>query len=384
MSTHTIQVVQIESVTKHPNADRLDVALVDGLNCIVTRDQYKAGDLCIFVPPDYEVPLDREEFAILRDKNKGKTRARIRAMNLRGVRSFGFVLPAPDGAKLGDEMMEVLGITRWESPFERGETGPNGSSLQNGENEKAPNVNAVVYDVENAYKHRKVLEGKTIIATEKIHGANWRAVCVDGKIFVGSRRLWKRKPGPHTRIEKTTKTVPLSWWKILITVVSLGFIKFTPDIQIVETEVEYEVKTNSWWQGLTPQIEAWLLANPNHILYGEVYGTSVQGTKFGYDAPAGGVKVRIFDVQNPNNTWVGADALYNKIEYRILPKPPIVFSGEYNQEALAELIEGDSPLGGKDHVMEGVVIKEYTSDNLPMSEQRLCLKMVSARYLQKS
>lgn len=384
MSTHTIPVVQIESVEHHPNADRLDIALVDGLNCIVTRDQYKVGDLCIFVPPDYEVPLGREEFAILRDKNKGKDRARIRAINLRGVRSFGFVLPAPDGAKVGDEMMDVLGITRWETPFERGETGPNGSSLQNGENEKAPSVNAVVYDVENAYKNRKALEGKTIIATEKIHGANWRAVCVDGTIFVGSRRLWKRKPGTHTKVEFTQSALPLAWWKILLTALSFGLITFKPKIAITETHSTYVVKNNSWWQGLTPQIEAWLHANPNHVLYGEVYGTSVQGTKFGYDAPAGGVKVRIFDVQNPDNTWVGCSSLHQKPFTYDLPLVPIVFSGVYDKDTLAELIEGDSPLGGKGHVMEGVVIKEYLANDIPMSEQRLCLKMVSARYLQKS
>ena len=78
MSTHKVEVVSINEIERHPNADSLDLVRIYGFTAIVRLGQFKPGDLAVYIEPDYVVP-DNEQFAFL----KGKTR--IRAMKLRGV-----------------------------------------------------------------------------------------------------------------------------------------------------------------------------------------------------------------------------------------------------------------------------------------------------------
>jgi tRNA-binding EMAP/Myf-like protein len=47
MSSLIVEVVKIEKVEKHPNADRLSLAYVKGWQSIVGLDQYKEGDLVV-------------------------------------------------------------------------------------------------------------------------------------------------------------------------------------------------------------------------------------------------------------------------------------------------------------------------------------------------
>lgn len=59
------QVVQIEKIEKHPDADTLDVATVLGdYPVIVKRDEYKPGDLAGYIPIDSIVP-DTDQFYFL-------------------------------------------------------------------------------------------------------------------------------------------------------------------------------------------------------------------------------------------------------------------------------------------------------------------------------
>lgn len=118
-------VEQIAEVTKHPNADKLDLVRVLNYWCIVGRDQYKVGDLIVFIQPDSVLPNDREwAQPLLRYTSRG----RIRAVRLRGEWSMGLIVPLQVAIDetgnpirfmkecVGDDLTNWLGITKHEPP----------------------------------------------------------------------------------------------------------------------------------------------------------------------------------------------------------------------------------------------------------------------------
>lgn len=105
----------ILSVEKHPNADLLDVVQVLGYKAIVKRDQWKVGDLCIFIEPDSVLP-EVPWSAFYRAKS-----GRVKAIRLRNVWSFGIVESAAVTGYTGPmepnlDVTEALGITKFEPP----------------------------------------------------------------------------------------------------------------------------------------------------------------------------------------------------------------------------------------------------------------------------
>ncbi len=113
MSLASIQ--RVVSVEKHSNADSLDLAKVLEYVCIVKRDEWKVGDLCVFIEPDSVLP-DLPWAAFYKAKS-----SRVRAIKLRGETSFGVI---ESFAKVGYtgpieeglDITEALGVTKYEAP----------------------------------------------------------------------------------------------------------------------------------------------------------------------------------------------------------------------------------------------------------------------------
>jgi len=161
MSSHSCDVVEVK-LEEHPNADALSIVRVGGYQCVVRTEDWQDGDLGVYIPPDSIVP-DAEQFAFLGDHK------RIKARKFRGMYSQGLLIPAPAGAKAGDDLMEQLGIMHYEPPLPMS-TG--------GEDAKAPEGHFPVYDVENFNKFNSILQPHDeVVITEKIHGASARYKC---------------------------------------------------------------------------------------------------------------------------------------------------------------------------------------------------------------
>ena len=73
----------------HPidGADRIEVAQVDGWECVVQKGEFQPGDKVVYIEVDSIVP-ERPEFEFLRDR-----KFRVRTIKLRGQVSQGLVLP---------------------------------------------------------------------------------------------------------------------------------------------------------------------------------------------------------------------------------------------------------------------------------------------------
>ena len=365
MSKHEIIVIKVKEVLECPNADRLSIINVWDYQCVVRKGLYNPGDLCAFVEPDYEVPLDRDEFKSLDEKGNGGM-LRITTRKFKKNISYGYLLPAPVGSVEGDNVMELLGIRRWEpkpNPRHRGGRGlgrgPNGSL--SGFQGKSPEIDfSILYDLESIQKFRHVMiTDEDVDITEKIHGQNARFVFTKDEFFCGSRKEWKMPPG----IECGTRKVI--------------------DENGVETEVENISPDSNWWIAArqNPWIEEWCRNHPDLMLCGEIYGPNVQGEDFSYGKKDGEIGFAAFDIfDTKNNKFIDNTDFLNNPDYSkgIMEFAPILYEGPLDYELIKKLAEEDSEYTGQS-IREGCVIKPYR-ERIVEKFGRVALKYVSNRY----
>src|SRR3972149_2634963 len=112
MSSLVVKVYEIEEIRAHPNADRLDIAVVGGWQCVVGKDTYRAGDKVVYFPPDTLIPRAlANQCGVTQYLSFHKDEpdmGRIRCTKLRGEPSFGLVLAIND-LPIGADVAEVYG-----------------------------------------------------------------------------------------------------------------------------------------------------------------------------------------------------------------------------------------------------------------------------------
>jgi RNA ligase (TIGR02306 family) len=164
--TSLASIQRIVGVEKHPNADSLDIAQVKGYKAIVRRDQWKVGDLCIFIEPDAQLPDGPAWSAFYRAKS-----SRVRAIKLRGIFSFGIIeSPANVGytgpLEVGLDVTTALSITKWEAPQPQdlNASGPYGFGIPKTDEHRWNGLDNLPY-------------GEKVDVTLKIDGQSWSAFC---------------------------------------------------------------------------------------------------------------------------------------------------------------------------------------------------------------
>jgi RNA ligase (TIGR02306 family) len=322
-STHRVEVVEV-ALKPHPNADTLSIANVFGYPVVVRTEDWSPGSLGAYLTPDSVVDVARPEFTFLPGGAGGKHR--IRAKKLRGVISFGLLIPAPPDAKPGDDVAERFGVEHYEPELKGAYTG--------GEAESAPNHLAHLsrYDVDALRRYREVfVPGEEVVVTEKIHGANSRYCFLDGRMWCGSRSEWKRQDDANL------------WWKALAT---------------------------------TPTLEAHCRAFPGRVVYGEVYG-DVQS--FRYGRRKGEARFAAFDVLL-DGRFLDAEEGRASLAREDVPVVPLLGIVPFDFDRICAMADGPSQVLGADHPREGCVIKPL-AERFHQSIGRVQLKVVGADYL---
>lgn len=302
-STHQAIVVPVV-LEKHPNptADFLSVITIENTFTVVVRTSDWVGrDRGVYIQPQNIVDTDRPEFSFLR-KREGEQWIRIKPMRLKGVYSYGLLIPALEGSEIGDDLTEYYNIKHWE-PEEKLSTGGN---LVNGGRFHSISK----YDIDSAFKlHEHIPPTQLVVVTEKLHGANFRLYSDGETTYVGSRTNW-----------------------------------------IAEGENIF------WgayrWLQQNSDVEGFLRDKPYHVLYGEAYG-QVQSLKYGLK----NTRFAGFDIRLPNLgflPWYDYSELMSK--YRI---PTVPYIGEFYHyhEKLKQFANGNSLIDGANHIKEGVVIR---------------------------
>lgn len=182
MSNWTPIVCRLGKIGRHPNADALCITQVLGDNTVIFKEnQYKEGDLVSYIPYDTVCP-DTDVFSFLGNKK------RIRPMRLRNVFSEGILVPAPEGFKEGDSVVEYYGLQKFE--YEEEVAGRSEEDC-----EKNPSgFQLPYYDLENLRKYvNRFTEGETVLISEKIEGENCAIIHDGERVWVKSRNLFKKE-----------------------------------------------------------------------------------------------------------------------------------------------------------------------------------------------
>lgn len=326
MSKLVVEVCRIVDVRAHPNADKLDVAVVKGWQCVVPKGAYASGDLITYIPPDAMLPV---EFSDAIGVTKYLSKGRVRCARLRGEPSFGVVC-LPHGSE-GEDVAEKLGITKYEPPMR----------LTAGDAEQDHPMFAGYTDIENLRNFGSVLvPGEPVVYTEKIHGTNCRV----GLVRDESGAMVRMAGSKGLRRKETTGGTYWYPWTLPGVAALLEGFAARPGIQQV-------------------------------VLFGEIYG-KVQTLKYGVPQ---GIAFAAFDLM-VDGKYVDVEDFIDLCASDNIPIVPILGRGLFSMEQTIVYSRGKSAVHGADNIREGVVVKP-TKERHDPTTGRVILKYVSDDYL---
>lgn len=375
MSQFAVFIKKIRSIETHPNADALELAVIDGYRSVIKKGQFKSGDLVAYIPEGAVVPQWLLRRLNLWDEQKGLGKLagpegnRVKAIRLRGELSQGIcyeVITDETGAaqivtgtepgcfadvREGQNVAELLGITKYEPPIP---VGLAGEVFNAGKNL------TVAFDVENWKSYPDILqEGEPVIFTEKIHGT-----CT----VVGVLPLKDAHPeafGKNKNIIVFSKGLGAQ-----------GLVFKNNEANANNLYVRSTAK-------LRERIEAVLeesgeeLQEPLFFL-GETFGPKVQDLPYGKE-----IGLRIFACvrgYRGNQRYLDWDEVQGPMASRFgFETVPVLYEGPFSVEVMLQHTRGQTTLGAN-HIREGIVMvpaKERWQEPLG----RVCLKSVSEDYL---
>lgn len=271
MSTLKVEVVPV-SLTTHPNADTLSIAMVKGWQCVIRTSDFEGVTLGAYIPIDSVVP-ETPEWEFLRPR-----KFRVRTIRLRGVLSQGLLIPAKPHWTEGMDVTEELGITKYEPP----------EPIYQGEGIHSPPGFIIYTDIENFQNFPDVFtEADEVCITEKVHGSNLRASLLNGEFYVGSHRQAKMD------MENSL------YWKIAR-----------------EFRLEERLRAH--------------FSNRQVILFGELYGRRVQDLDYGLK----GQSFCLFDIaiDGVYQDWDEVCRIANELG---LPLVPLLKQGQFSRDDLS-------------------------------------------------
>lgn len=376
-STHRCEVVPFV-MRRHENADSLSIVDIWGYTCIVRTEDWQGVEKAIYIPPDSLVDVRKPEFQFLACDASKEFLSRVRAKKLRGVVSFGLLIPAPPDAQIGDDWAARLGVEHYEPALNL----PKGGNriFMGGEVASAPNVVSPKYDVDPLRRyHNLMVEGEPIIISEKLDGCNSRYVYQDGQMHCGSRTEWKKEfPSfTHITVEK---------------LMADGKVDEEKAKEIVANLQSKPARRNLWWEILDkyPSVRKFCEENPGMVVYGEVYG-NINCIKYGFSDVN---RFAAFDIYHNGRFFDFMDFMNVCAAYCIPTVPYIAAFGnesdhlplihKYNFEYVCNRAELPSAVEGckPGTISEGVVVR-------PLKERwnervgRVCFKVVSGQYYEK-
>lgn len=349
MAYFDVLVRQIIKVEPHPNADRLELATIEGYRAVVAKGVYQSGERVIYLPVDALLPEPLIEQLGLKGRLAGPLMNRVHSVKLRGILSQGVVMPADEHHELGQSVMEELGVKKFEPEIPEellGEVYP----LQLHE--------AFRFDINNIKDFPHVLEaGEEVVITEKVHGVFMVVGAVPefsqdsnpefykGRAFVSSKGLFGSRLAFKTDTE-------------------------TPNVY-VQAALE---------QGLLDKvIELSNATGKISYLMGEVFGSGVQDLAYGM--AKGEKRFLLFNVAIGHKCFVGDSEIETVTQEYQVERVPVLYRGPFSESVLESFTNGKETVSGQEgHIREGVVVTPAV-EREDWKLGRVVLKSVSEAYL---
>lgn len=378
MSSFVVALVEIDSIEGHPNADAIEVATIQRYRSVVRKSEgYKPGDKVVYIPQSAVLPDYLLKRLGLWDDNAGKGRLggpdanRVSAVKLRGLLSQGICLPVKrdesdptvflvdgDGrverAKLGDDLSDFLGITKWIPIIPDSLTGE----------VFAPGREVTVdFDIEDvkAYPDAMV-EGEEVEYTEKMHGV-FTAVTILPTYDAKAGEIEKFGFGVHRNILLYSKGLGAA---------GLAFKSCEANARSV-----YVRATSSLMEKLGEIASE--ISEPLTIM-GETFGPGVQDLPYGKE-----LSFRMFGAcygYRGGLDYLGPEERTALASRLGVQQVHCFYRGPFSWETLAEHTDGKTA-SDADHIREGVVVTPVRQrDHIRLG--RVIVKSVSEKYLLRS
>jgi len=400
MSDFKCEVVKIDAVDHHPNADRLSIVKIGGFDCISAKledgsHRYQAGDHVVYIPEAALLPeWLLQKMGFWKDGKgtlSGSKGNRVKAIRLRGVFSQGILYPVHESmtgngqkmvanceneipcsypVSLGDNVAEYLNITKYEPEIPVQMRGQLGNLFGYTKS----------YDIENFQKYNKVFSDDVeVVMTEKLHGT----LCQIGII----------SDLPREQAEKSflnNDVSPINNYgnSAVAYVTSKGLAKQG----LVQKNVDSN-KDNLYVKTFCRFYEPLILhkiadymfeSSKNFRLYilGEIYGAGVQDLNYGLKTQ----EFRVFDVY-VKDLDIGTERYLSWTELVLfcqrfgLDQVKALYVGKFSKDIADSLRTGNTETG-EGHIREGIVIKPtIEQDYRGLPDNRLQVKYINPDYL---
>lgn len=204
-----VTVREIAEIRPIPDADAIVCAVVDGWTVVTKKDEFKAGDLCVFFEIDSFLPESDFRYQFLMSHKitwNGHAGARLKTIKLRKQLSQGLALPlsafpevaqAYDGVPREQDFAELLNVLKWEPIIPANLAGTIRGNfptlVPKTDQERIQNIWNEI-DLDEVYE-----------LTTKLEGSSMTVANVDGDIHVCSRNLSIKLDDEGNAFIKTAK-----------------------------------------------------------------------------------------------------------------------------------------------------------------------------------
>jgi RNA ligase (TIGR02306 family) len=352
---------KIGSVSEIPGADNIELVTVGGWNAITKKGEYQVGDLVVVATTDAVIPQALSD--LMEVTNYLRKGQRVRTVKLRGVYSECLLIPfkylAPksleNNVNEGDDMMEILGITKYEPPVKV-------ITLVSGERKvkyhQNPNFH-VYYKFPNQKNVPDMFnEEDEVVITRKLHGTNTRYGIVRKKKL----SLW----------DKIRMFFGYQWAEFEYVYGSHNVEKGSDSQGFYSTDVWKEVANNydirdKLWNHVKNTYD---YLESGFIIYGEIYGAGIQKN---YDYGLKDIKFAGFDVEVDGvyQPYINEKTHFDCLQ---LPQVELLYQGNWSKEEQDKFVFNNNIEDTKvPH--EGIVVKSVTGDRRKVS------KVINPDYL---
>jgi RNA ligase (TIGR02306 family) len=337
---------RINEIQSIEGADNIELTIVNGWHSITKKGQYKVDELVVVTTTDAVIPLAiSDTMGVTGYLRKGQ---RVRTVKLRGIYSECLIIPIsfiPDKYRYeGQDMMETLGITKYEPPVKTVQLSVGGRKIKYHQN---PNFH-VYYKFPNLKNVPELFtEEDEVVITRKLHGTNARYGIVRKKKL--------------SLMDRVRKFFGNKWVEFEYVLGSHNVEKGSDSQGFYSTDVwksigeEYEIKEKLWdyvKTYFTPErLESGV------IIYGEIYGHGIQKN---YEYGLKDIKFAGFDVEI-NNEYKEFSVERGIFQTLDLPTVEVLYRGNWSKEEQDKYVFNNFIEGSKvPH--EGVVVKSITGE----------------------
>ena len=403
-STHRVNIVSIEEILPHPNADSLGIVYIGGYQVVVKKEQFTVGQLAIYIQPDTLVPTLKPFEFLWADREfaDGTVPERLRRVTVRRFRgnwSEGLLMPLSDFAEMvnstsfrilfkgttalppdtpledysrgytlvseGDDVAELLGFKHYEEPE------PTPSTQMHGKQYKG---------------YPKSLKGWFFYILAKLH--------IYRPVFYGADQCKAPKQFSPVYDIEGFKNYPRTFAEGEEVIVTEKIHGSNARYQFGSADLKMHVGSHNYWKSekstcvwrralaQSPWLEAFCKEHPDHTVYAEVVPTQ-KGYLYGTSGDE--TKVFVFDVLRPDGSWVDKRDLYGMDPVGLGQHLVPLLNGHckyFNIDNIKALIEGASTVSGAKNIREGIVISSATERTV-RGLGRAQLKLKSMAFLEK-